>query len=350
MACRRTRSANRALIEAGRFLLPGSPRTALKPIGNTTAAATTGPARGPRPASSTPTRRCSSAQTARSRTSVGRGAMRSALALLPDSGGLAAQRAQVVQLRAAHPSPANQLDRGDRGAVDREEALDSHTRRDLADRKGLADAATPFSDDQPFERLKALLVTLADANHDPDRVSRIECRNVRAQALTGHFCQSFHGPILPLSSVGSKSCNILNHRARFVIPIVPTNPAGAPGSAVRPPAAARPRSPRGCRTAAPQEPRARDTPGAWYSSAGSAGRRSTSPSWPTRDRSTPLEAAAPRRPLRRARRALPPTGRSRRSTAPRLPGCPRPAGPRPCSGRRAASAVHPGKPARRHRG
>src|SRR3954466_11928364 len=209
MAFRRTRSASRALTEAGRILLSRSPRRALQPIGNTTAAATTGPARGPRPASSTPTRRGSSAQHARPRTpvgrgalpprpgtGVGRGAMPSALALLPDSGGLAAQRAQVIQLRAAHPSPANQLDRGDRGAVDREEALDSPTRRDLADRKGLADAATPFGDDQPLERLKALLVTLADANHDPNGVSRIECRNVRAQALTGHFCQSFHGPVL----------------------------------------------------------------------------------------------------------------------------------------------------------
>src|SRR3954467_13604383 len=196
-------------MEAGRILLSRSPRTAVQPMGNTTAAATTGPARGPQPASSTPTRRSSSAQTARSRTRVGRGAMRSALALLPDSGGLAAQRAEVIQLRAAHPSPANQLDRGDRGAVDREEALDSHTRRDLADRKGLADAATPLGDDDPLERLKTLLVALADANHDPDRISRIECRNVRAQALTGHFCQSFHGRILPRSVRYRKNCNDL---------------------------------------------------------------------------------------------------------------------------------------------
>src|SRR6185503_9504536 len=219
MALRRTRSARRALTEAGRILLSRSPRTALQPMGKTTAAATTGPARGPRPASSTPTRRCSSAQTARSRTRVGRGARRSALSLLPDSGGLAAQRAELLQLRAPHPSPAKQLEPGNRGAVDREEALDSYTRRDLADREGLADAATPFGDDQPLERLKTLLVTLADANHDPDGVSRIECRNVRAQALTGHFCQSFHRPILLQSSVGSRSCNILNQRARFVIPV-----------------------------------------------------------------------------------------------------------------------------------
>src|SRR5215211_5741562 len=218
MARQRTRSASRARTEAGSTLLSRRPRTAAQPMGNTTAAATTGPARGPRPTSSTPTRRCSSAQTARSRARVGRGAMRSALALLPDSGRLAAQRAEIIQLRAAHPSPANQLDRGDRGAVDREEALDSHTRRDLADREGLADAATPFRDDQPLERLKALLVTLADPNHDPDGVSRIECRNVRAQALTGHFCQSFHGRILPRSSVWSKKLQHLKSAAVFCHP------------------------------------------------------------------------------------------------------------------------------------
>src|SRR6185436_21036387 len=161
-ARRRILSASRARTEGGRILLSRSPRTAEQPTGNTTAAATTGPARGPRPASSTPTRRCSSAQTARSRTSVGRGAIDSALALLPDSGGLAAQRAQVVQLGAAHPSPADQLDRGDRGTVHRKEALYPDPRGDLANREGLADSAAPLGDDHPLERLEPLLVALAD--------------------------------------------------------------------------------------------------------------------------------------------------------------------------------------------
>src|SRR5512133_3850366 len=42
--------------------------------------------------------------------------------------------------------------------------------------------------------------------------------------------------------------------------ISPTSPAAVPSSTVRPPAAARPRFQHGCRTAAPQEPRARDIP------------------------------------------------------------------------------------------
>src|ERR687889_2759660 len=157
MTRQRIRSASRERVEGGSTLLSRRPPTAPQPMGNTTAAATTGPARGPRPASSTPTRRCSSAQTARSRTSVGRGAIGSALALLPDAGRLAAQRAEIIQLRAAHPSPANQLDRGDRGTVNRKQALDADSSRDLADGEGLADAGAPLGDDQPLECLKAFL-------------------------------------------------------------------------------------------------------------------------------------------------------------------------------------------------
>src|SRR6476660_3734353 len=190
------RSASTRRTRAGRILLSRRPPTARHPAGNTTAAATTGPASGPRPASSTPTRRTSSAQAARSRWSEGRGGIGSALALLPDARGLAAQRAQVVQLGAAHAAPADQLDRRDGRAVQGEEALDADAGRDLPDGEVLADAAAPLGDHQPLERLQPFLVALADPDHDPDGVSRIECRNVRAQALTGHFCQSLHCRIL----------------------------------------------------------------------------------------------------------------------------------------------------------
>src|SRR5918998_4545521 len=154
-------SARRARLLAGRILLSRRPLTQEQPGGKTTAAATTGPARGPRPASSTPTRRCSWAQTARSRASVGRGAIRSALALLPDPGGLPAQRAQVIQLRASHPAPAHQIDRGDGGAVHGEEPLDADTSGNLPDREGLADPPATLGDDHAFERLETLLVSFA---------------------------------------------------------------------------------------------------------------------------------------------------------------------------------------------
>src|SRR3954468_2813736 len=127
----RIRSASRTRFVAGRTLLSRRPRTQEQPAGKTTAAATTGPARGPRPASSTPTRSCSWAQTARSRASVGRGAISSFLALLADPGCLAAQGAQVVQLGSADLAATNQVDRRDSGTVQRKEPLDPDAGRDL---------------------------------------------------------------------------------------------------------------------------------------------------------------------------------------------------------------------------
>src|SRR5690349_9887103 len=158
----RTCSASLSRMRAGRILLSRRPRTARHPAGNATAAATTGPASGPRPASSTPTRSASSAQAARSRFSEGRGGTGSALALLPDARGLAAQRAEVVELGPAHPAAAHQLHRGDRRAVHGEQPLDADAGRHLPDREVLADAAAPLGDDQTLEGLEPLLVALAD--------------------------------------------------------------------------------------------------------------------------------------------------------------------------------------------
>src|SRR6478609_321179 len=186
------RSASTRRTRAGRILLSRRPRRARHSGGKTTAAATTGPASGPRPASSTPTRSVSSAQAARSRWSEGQRGTCSALALLPDARGLAAQRAQVVELGPADPASAHHLHRGDSRAVNREEPLDPDTGRDLPDGEILADPAAPLGDDQALEGLQPLLIALADADHDPDGISRLECRNVRAQALTGHLCQSLH--------------------------------------------------------------------------------------------------------------------------------------------------------------
>src|SRR3954447_17583552 len=157
----RMRSASLRRMDAGSVLLSRRPRTAAHPAGNTTAAATTGPASGPRPASSTPTRRTCSAQAALSWRSDGRAAIGSALALFLDARGLAAQGAEIVQLGPADLPPAHQLDRGDGGAVQREEPLHSDPGRNFPDGEVLADAAAPLGDDQSLERLQPLLVALS---------------------------------------------------------------------------------------------------------------------------------------------------------------------------------------------
>src|SRR5438128_756433 len=128
----------------------------------TTAAATTGPARQPRPTSSTPatytnpTRRSefSSVRIAGTRT------IRSHPCVLtfafgflsfPHAGRLALQVAQIVQLRAPHLCRAGHLDLRDRRRVQREDALDPLAERHLAHRKGPAGTAAMHADDDALE-------------------------------------------------------------------------------------------------------------------------------------------------------------------------------------------------------
>src|SRR6185312_3148048 len=105
---------------------------------NTTAAATTGPARHPRPTSSTPatctnpTRRSafSSVRIAGTRViEFTNRESRIGLLVAPDRvlhpGGLALQIAQVIQLRAAHFRRTRHFDLLDRRRVQREDAFDA---------------------------------------------------------------------------------------------------------------------------------------------------------------------------------------------------------------------------------
>ena len=140
---RRTRTSGASRFESS------TPAMARRPGGMTTAHATTGPASGPRPTSSTPaTSGPCAVRTARSIHSIAsatdrsqrrrdaaaddlssarrrrRAVGRDDLALA-DAGGLAGDVAQVVQLRAAHEATAHDGDVGEHGAVDREDALDA---------------------------------------------------------------------------------------------------------------------------------------------------------------------------------------------------------------------------------
>src|SRR6476619_3593471 len=99
-----------------------------------TAAATTGPARQPRPTSSTPAM-CTTPCRRRSFSTVREA--RARLMRAPDglgalhARGLALQVAQEVQLRAPHLRAAEDFDPVDRRRVQRENALDALAERDL---------------------------------------------------------------------------------------------------------------------------------------------------------------------------------------------------------------------------
>src|ERR1041384_833813 len=112
MAPARMASARVSRRPRGRVLLSRTPSMGSSPGGNTTAAATTGPARGPRPASSTPTSSRRSAHARRSRSSVGTGHTAQGLRLglllvflLADAGAFAGKRLEEIELGAPHPAP-----------------------------------------------------------------------------------------------------------------------------------------------------------------------------------------------------------------------------------------------------
>src|SRR3954469_23790446 len=77
------------------------------------------------------------------------------LALLLDLGGLAAQLAEVVQLRPADVAAGDDLDPLDDRGVHREGALHADAEADLADGESLADAAALTADDDALEDLDA---------------------------------------------------------------------------------------------------------------------------------------------------------------------------------------------------
>src|SRR6185503_10997568 len=177
------------------------PRMARASGGMTTAHATTGPARGPRPTSSTPassgpreTRSsCSSALQRRGTARGewcgllrgGRAGLRHGHLGLPllDARRLAGEMAQVVELRAPHAAAAHDLDVGQHRAVEREDALDADAVGDLADREGRAHAGSTLGDAHALERLNALLLTLLHADVHAQRVTGTEGGKVRAEPL-----------------------------------------------------------------------------------------------------------------------------------------------------------------------
>src|SRR5450432_287047 len=185
---RRSRASGVSALESS------TPRSARESGGMTMAHATTGPAREPRPTSSTPAmsvppvRRSSrSIVVHRARCTlrgssvcVLDGACDLNLAFL-DPCSLAGGGAQIVELRATHASTPNDVHVAEHGAVDREDALDADAVGDLANGEGLAHAAAALGDAHAFERLQPLLFAFLDAHVHAQCVTRAEGRNVGAE-------------------------------------------------------------------------------------------------------------------------------------------------------------------------
>src|SRR5687768_2012971 len=207
---RRTRSDSHTRLESS------TPAMARFSCGMMTAHATTGPARGPRPTSSTPA--SSGPCVARSWRSIplhrflpsampegktassdsalafrcGRFRNTDAYFLLPNTCRLAGEGAEIEQLRAAHATATQHRDVGDHRAVQGEDALDAHAVRNLANRKRRAHTATTTRDADTFEGLEAFLVTFANTDIDAQRIAGAERRDRLHPLLLG-FYERVHG-------------------------------------------------------------------------------------------------------------------------------------------------------------
>jgi len=93
---------------------------------------------------------------------------------LANSGGLAAQFAQVVELGAANVSAGYDFNVLKDGRVDREDPLDADAVGNLADRERLANAAVLTADDDALENLDSLLIALDDLDMHFDRITDLE--------------------------------------------------------------------------------------------------------------------------------------------------------------------------------
>ena len=76
--------------------------------------------------------------------------------------------------------------------MDGEDALDTNTVGDLADREGLADAAAAPRDADPLEGLQALLVAFADPDVHAERVTGTKGRDILPQPLFLRFDERVH--------------------------------------------------------------------------------------------------------------------------------------------------------------
>src|SRR3954471_14616918 len=96
---------------------------------------------------------------------------------LGNTGGFAAQAAQIVQLGAPHLAAADELDRVDHRRQQREHALDALAVGNLTDREALVQARTGAADADALVGLDAGALAFDHLDVDDHGVARLEVRN-----------------------------------------------------------------------------------------------------------------------------------------------------------------------------
>src|SRR5579863_2014593 len=184
----RIRSARTSRRSGSRRLLSSRPRMGRSGL-STTAAAKTGPNSAPRPAASTTaTARKPARRMARSWRLVGmlrkRQLLRGRFAL-PQTGGLAFQTPQIVQLGAADPAGPHNIDMIDHGSVQRKDALDTLAEADFAHGDRRTHPSVILRDNGSLERLQALLVAFFDLDVDTNGVAWAKLGVVHGSLVLG---------------------------------------------------------------------------------------------------------------------------------------------------------------------
>src|SRR6185312_8136688 len=125
------------------------------------------------------------------------------LALL-DARSLSGQCAEIEQLGAANPAAADDCDIGEHRRMERENALDANTVRDLPNREAGRNASAAAGDADALESLNALLVTLFDPDVHAYRIAGPEGGNIGTEPLFLGFTKGVHGIFSAFSGTVSK--------------------------------------------------------------------------------------------------------------------------------------------------
>ncbi len=107
-------------------------------------------------------------------------------------GSLTTQFADVIQLRPADSSGADDFDLVDDLGVQGENALHTMPKGNLADGEGGSDAAVFEANTNALEHLDAFLIAFLDFDVNFDGVTRIELRDVRSQLLLFNCIDDVH--------------------------------------------------------------------------------------------------------------------------------------------------------------
>src|SRR5437773_8523787 len=169
----------------------------------TTAPATTGPARQPRPTSSTPaTTRYPSTDSRRScvQPAVPRQATRLPLGFFFDARCLSLAIPQIVELRPSHLAPTHDLDLADDRRVHRKDPPDADAVGAFPDGEGAAGAAPLHGDHHAAEDLDAILLPFFDLHVHLDGVAYPEGGRVALDLSLFDQLHEIHGVLPPRSS------------------------------------------------------------------------------------------------------------------------------------------------------